>query len=234
MFAALLLVPVLSWIFLKTPLCNVQKICVYGIKYGYPEDVLLESGIEEGINIFSDMSAFERSLGDHPLVREAQILRRPPRALFIKIDEREPFAYLNQGKPVLVSKDGTFLPQDRIAVELDLPLITVIKDENEQLVATSEGLRFLSRLRDDAPALYTHVSELVMREGRPEALYLRTPPTRVLLDLRFTRVSLNLLVGVLASLENEEGFFEVDLRFKDQAVVRSFGGKATQSLCKTI
>jgi len=232
--AVIVWIPVLSWIFLTTSLCDVQRISVYGIRYGYPEDVLMESGIEEGINIFSDMTAFEKSLRDHPLVQEAKIERRPPRALFIKVREREPFAYLKQAKPVLVSRDGTVLPEDRIAVELDLPLITVIQDEDEYLDMMMEGLRFLSGFRDDAPALYTHISELVVHRGRPEVLYLRTPPTRVLLGPEFTRVSQNLLAGVLASLESDEGFFEVDLRFRDQAVVRSLGEKTSPSLYKTI
>jgi hypothetical protein len=221
-------------VFLKTSVCDVQRISVYGVQYGFPEDLLLESGIEEGINIFSDMSAFEASLGDHPLVSEVWIERRPPRALFIRVEEREPFVYLNGIEPILVARDGTILSRDRIAIELDLPLLTLDNENNEDGGSLLTGLRFLSNIKAHSPALYTHVSELVMRDGRPAFLYLRTPRVRVLLGDSFTLASTNLLVGVLSTLEKSEDFFEVDLRFKGQAVVRSFGVDVSPTLYKAI
>jgi hypothetical protein len=231
---ALVSVPVMSWVFLNTTLCEVQRISIHGIRYGYPEDMLLESGIEAGINVFSSLSSFEESLTRHPLVQEAVIERHPPRSICIKVEEREPFAYLNQLKPVPVCREGKVLPEDRIAVELDLPLLTVEGDEKTSRRGLDEGLSFLSFLMDDSPALYAHVSELVVREGKPVIIYLRTPRARILLGDQFTRVSSNLLSGVLKNLEKVDGFYEVDLRFRDQAVVRQFGEGDQPSIFETI
>jgi hypothetical protein len=220
----------LAWLFLNTSLCGVERINMQGVRYGIPEDMLLESGIKAGVNLFSDLSTFEKSLAKHPLVREVRFERRPPRTLFIRVEERVPFVFLNQAEPVPLSEEGVLLPEDRIAGELDLPLLTLDGDEASRARGQSEGLQFLSHLKIESPALFDRLSELVVINGNPAMLFVRMPRARIQLGERFTRISARLLSSALAGLKGDDGYFEIDLRFRDQAIVRYMGNPGAASL----
>jgi len=226
----ILAVPVLSWVFRNTSLCEVRRITIQGVRYGMPEEMLQTAGITSGMNIFSDLSAFEKSLSNHPLVRKVSFERRPPRSLLIRIEERVPFVFLNRSEPVPLSRDGRMLPEDRIAEDLDLPVLTIEGSEDDFQSGKMSGIRFLSDLEETAPSLYCRISELIVRNGRPALLFTGTPRTRVLLGERFSRISSNLLATALTHLENANGLYEIDLRFKNQAVIRQVGGNGVASL----
>ncbi|MFQ6103107.1 MAG: cell division protein FtsQ/DivIB [Candidatus Glassbacteria bacterium] len=234
LFTAAMSAGALSWVFLNTSLCEVQRIHIHGVNFGYPEDLLLESGIEAGINIFSNLSRYEHLLSAHPLVVEAHIDRHPPRTLSVRVEEREPFAFIKLTKPVPVSRNGILLPEDRIAVELDLPLLTIEGGGGVSQGAVMKGLGFLSRLEAASPALFNLVSELLVKDSVPSILYLRSPKARVLLGDRFTLLSSRLLTGVLTELGRDDGFYEIDLRFNNQAVVRQLGEDGKHSLYDSI
>jgi cell division septal protein FtsQ len=221
--AGFLLLGGLFWAFTGTSLCEIRRISIHGVKYGIPEDLLLESGIQRGVNIFSDLGAFELALRGHPLIKEAHFERKPPQALSIHVEEREPFVLLKTKRPIPMSLDGVIIPEERIGVDLDLPLLTIEGALGNFKNSVNAGLSFLSDLRDQAPYLLPLVSELVVRDGEPAAMYLRFPRARVLIGSRFTRISCGLLVGVIKTLGKEEGFFEIDLRFPNQAVLRMIG-----------
>lgn len=223
--------PVLVFIFLTTSLCEVQRISIHGVRYGSPEDLMVEAGIERGVNIFSDLTSFEESLRHHPLVRDVHFERRPPRSILIRLEEREPFAILAAKRPVPVARDGTTLPRERIAVDLDLPLLTVRgveEGEEEYGKKVREGLAYLASIEKDAPELAAHVSELVVGERGPETLYLRTPRARVLLGGEWNGIVSGLLRGVAGNLEPTQGLYEIDLRFARQAIVRERVGGGEQ------
>ena len=226
----ILAIPILSWVFRNTSLCEVRRITIQGVRYGMPEEMLQTAGITTGMNLFSDLSALEKSLSTHPLVRDVSFERRPPRSLFIRIEEREPFVFLSRQEPVPLSRDGRILPEDRIARDLDLPLLTIEGSEGDFQSGQTAGIRFLSHLEESVPSLLARVSELIVKDGRPALLFIGNPRTRVVLGEQFSRIHSNLLTSALTNLENAHGFYEIDLRFKNQAVVRQIGGKSIESL----
>jgi cell division protein FtsQ len=209
----------------------VQRISIHGVRYGSPEDLMVEAGIDRGVNIFSDLTAFEESLRQHPLVRDVHFERRPPRSILIRVEEREPFAILAAKRPVPVARDGTTLPRERIAVDLDVPLLTVRgleEGEEPDRERVRDGLAYLASIKRDTPELAAHVSELVVGEGGPEVLYLRTPRARVILGGEWNEIVSGLLSGVAGHLEPTQGLYEIDLRFARQAIVRERVGEGEQ------
>lgn len=208
------------WAFTRTSLCGIQRISIHGVKYGIPEDMLSESGIRRGVNIFSDLSGFQSALESHPLIMRACFERRPPRALSISIEEREPFVLLKTKRPIPMSLDGVVIPMERIGIDLDLPLLTIEGALGNFKMSVDAGLAFLGGMRDSAASLFPLVSELVVRDGKPTLMYLRFPRARVLVGNNLSRSACGLLAGVVKALGKEEGFFEIDLRFHDQAILR--------------
>jgi hypothetical protein len=225
--AGVLLLGGLAWVFTCTSLCGIERINIHGVKYGVPEDMLLESGIKRGVNIFSDLGGFERALRAHPLVKSARFERKPPRALSIHIEEREPFVLLKTKRPVPLSIDGLIVPSERIGVELELPLLTIEGEIGGFRSSVDAGLHFLSEMRNEAPCLLPLVSELVVRDGEPVEMYLRSPRARVLIGSGSLKPACGLLLGVVKVLAKEEGFFEIDLRFRNQAVLRILGDEGS-------
>jgi hypothetical protein len=221
-------VPVLAFLFLSTSLCEVQRISIHGVRYGSPEDLMVEAGIEEGVNIFSDLTSFEESLREQPLVREAHFERRPPHSILISVEEREPFAILAMKRTVPVTRDGVLIPREQIAVDLDLPLLTLTGLDGEGTAVFEdrmrEGLALLAAMERDTPELEAQVSELVVDDQGPSVLYLRSPRARVVLGKEWNPVVSGLLSGVVGCLEPTAGVYEIDLRFARQAVVRERGG----------
>ena len=106
------------------------------------EELLAETGLTEGINIFSiDLAAIEKTLREVPMAEEVRIERILPDRLVIKVTSRTPVAWIASGKEVadpstspdslLVDSGGLLMRPRRIQPEhLHLPVIYGVQSDN--------------------------------------------------------------------------------------------------------
>ncbi len=108
------------------------------------EEVLSETGLREGTNIFSiDLSAIEKTLRDVPMVADVRIERILPDRLVINVTARTPVGWIASGTDVadpttspdslLVDAAGLLMRPRRIQPEhLHLPIIYGVQSDNIQ------------------------------------------------------------------------------------------------------
>lgn len=119
------------------------------------EEALSETGLSEGVNIFSiDLHAVEKALRAEAMVKEVRIERALPDRLTVTITSRDPVAWVAaagetgdpsaSGDAMLTDEDGVLVKPRRLSPEyLHLPAIYGVKTDNIRLGAPleSEDLR---------------------------------------------------------------------------------------------
>lgn len=180
-----------------------------------------------------DLMSVKRRIEANPVVREAVLRRNPPSTLEIEIRERTPIAVLlNVGaRDWLIDADGYILPSVP-SVSIDaLPVLTGAT--NLQRVAPGQHLknrRLLQVLRllqqmHDADAEILHLFSEASLDGRNDVtLYTLEAGVPVLVDpsARITDVIkiFRAYWEDVAMQHDVRGLEYIDLRFKEQVVVR--------------
>ena len=211
--------PSLPWVAdaLRGPRFQLRSVELIGLRRVSAPELLARVPIRAGIPLIDvDVAAIAASVEEHPRVAHCRALRIPPNRLLIQIEEREPVALLGEDEAIdlegkrfrLAEGDAERLPRLRGAVETALPLLRAARERGlklRRLEAKGAGdVRFL-------PA----ESDVWVRVG--------AEPGPSLDDwLRLSRTG----------LVRRYGAREVDLRFRDSAVLRAFsnrGGKDGQT-----
>ena len=208
----------------QSDLFSLEQISVEGNWLLTRKEVVNQSGLETGGNLFeADLSAATVGLESHPMIRNALLMRRPPVGLEIWIEERRPLALISTPEGLLGIDEGatTFpLPQ----VPLDLPTVTGIeaRGETEQTEVLKNLTAFLKDLEATAPVFLNEVSE-IHAESSLEARVL-TVGDGLELRMRFEDAEVqvqNFTAYVTAERLLDEHPAYVDLRFRDQVIVRN-------------
>jgi len=106
-FWALLLVLITFYLFVNSPFFALQQVEVQGNEQVDEQVVLELAGIAHGENIWRvDALKVAQKVEVHPLIKKAELTRRLPGEITIKITEREPFA-------LVAAADGGFWEIDR-------------------------------------------------------------------------------------------------------------------------
>lgn len=207
-----------------------RRVEVSGTRLLAPHEVLAASGVRIGAGVWTDPAAWEAALRRHPVVADAEVTRRLPNTLRIRVTEKRPAALVQAGTLRPVTADGQVLPVDPARVPLDLPLLRapVQPDARGRISAgpVRAVLAETGRLGELDPVLMAHVSEV-----RPEAsgalrLVLSTPAAEVLIPAGADDARLVRLRAALADLErrvpadSSRRRIRVDARWEDQIVVR--------------
>jgi len=195
---------------------------VAGTRVLEEEQVLAAAAISPFVSVFDDLTAMERRLEQHPLIRHAHITTVLPSTLVFTIEERTPVAFV--ASPVLepVDRDGQVLPLDPVEHRLDLP---VLMRAGGGAALTPSELRILARevdrLATDDPTFLAAVSEMAIDErGDATALLSGDLLLRFRPPLSHRRLRDGLTVLEDADLRHPDQTASVlDLRFEDQVVV---------------
>jgi cell division protein FtsQ len=112
-----------------SPRFQLQALEVNGLRVLAGREILAASGLQVGDNVFmTDLAQVRGNLEALPWVRAAEIHRRPPDRLVVRILERRRVAWVDLGKVYGVDVDCVVLPGRREGVEsvreLDLPVIS--------------------------------------------------------------------------------------------------------------
>lgn len=212
------------------PIFYVKNI-VFENNYIIPSNILLEFiGVSDRKSL-SNLSAeiiIDR-IEKHPYVKKAEGVFIDSTTLKITLHEVEPFILMvtNSGNYVL-TKDKRIIPEDIRLKIIDLPLLTIsgtlnaARKLNQKLIDNS--FETFSNIQKTDVALLEIVSELNIDDNLNMILYLTKPKGKILLGKSFDKRKALYLSEFWRKiiLHNSDVNYEyIDLRFKDQIVVKS-------------
>jgi len=166
---------------------TVQEVSISDTEWVDKQDILARAAIAPGSNIWMvDLDTIRANLVAHPVIREAQVQRVPPRRIHLTIEERLPVAYIhnkNNGLMFGLDKDSVVLPPvDPELIEANaaqkefshllshpvisglpsLPLEPGAKIESDSL---QNSIKLIEALRLSAPGFYGELAEAQWHEN---------------------------------------------------------------------
>jgi len=222
------LLAMLPWGELRARVLVVGRVRVGGLRYLDAERVRRRSGLAAGQDLISlDLARARQLVLMEPRVKQARVRRAGLRDVEIRVEERVPAMLVAHGEPWEIDATGVLLEPLEQGEVADVPLLSG-PDFSEQRPGTQvqtvdvrRGLAWTAVLSDNALRLAGQVSEVDVSDAGLTRLVLLNG-VRVLAPAwpNGTR-QLSGLRATLADLA-AKGMTprEVDVRFKDQIVVR--------------
>lgn len=208
------------------------RVEVAGARLLAPHEVLAASGVRIGDNVWTDPEGWEAALRRHPVIAEAEVTRRLPATLRIRVTEKRPAALVQAGVLRPVTAEGEVLPVDPARAAVDLPLLQARVGRGGAArigdPAARGALAEAGRLADLDPALMARVSEVRPGEKGETLLRLADPAADVVVPAGIDEPRLARLRAALADVARRVGAADsakpgrarIDARFEDQVVVR--------------
>ncbi|SHF49556.1 cell division protein FtsQ/DivIB [Ornithinibacillus halophilus] len=133
-------------VYLQTPLSHIKTITVNGNSFMSEEQVLTQSEISIGKNIWMvDLEASSNKLTENPIIKKVEVSRNLPWGITIEVLEHEHVAYFerdNQYYPLL--SNGTIISTNEISTPDGYAPIMINFTEDEYLYRMTEELNLLS------------------------------------------------------------------------------------------
>lgn len=108
----------------------IRSVEISGNKLIPESEVVSYSGLAIGDGLYSfNAGAVADHLGQHPLVGQASIIRRPPHQVRILLKEEKPLAYVALGRLYAVNAKGELFARAEALGGLALPVITGLEPE---------------------------------------------------------------------------------------------------------
>jgi cell division protein FtsQ len=127
---------------------RVRRIDLVGARYVTGEQVAEALKLKSGASVFDDLTPLQKRALAIPGVHRAEVSRRWPGTIVVRIEEAEPVA-LTPRKTALALMDGggRVLPFDPTRAPADLPVS----------VADARAARLIARIKDAEPALFRRI-----------------------------------------------------------------------------
>lgn len=193
---------------------RVRQVEVRGARYASPDEIVSRLGVDSTASVWDDAGPLESRVRRLPAVRDVRIERKLPGTLVVEVTENPPVAYVQSGGQLAaVDARGNTLRLDPTMVNVDLPVLRT---------RDTSALRVLGEVREALPALYARIGDVHRGEAGGIVLQLNEPPGRVVLAPANVSVArLFDVIPVEADLRRRAlPAREIDLRFRDQVVVR--------------
>jgi cell division protein FtsQ len=228
LLAVLALLPLVPWQGLRSRLARVSEVRVEGAHYLDAARVLQLAGLAVGQDLFSlDFARARQALLLEPRVASAEVSRRLPRGVRVRIVERQPVLLVSHGVPWEIDSAGVLLPPLQRGVVADVPLLVgpqfagMPAGMHVDLPEVRRGLAWVRALSARELQLAGQVSEVDVTDPSVTGLTM-LDGTRVLAPGWPPDTSrLSALRVVLADLKARGTTAgEVDLRFENQVIVR--------------
>lgn len=220
---------VVAWL-LTAPRFAVTTIDVEGASRVPAERVRTAAAVAAGTNLWRiDPAAIIERVEAVPEVRRAEVIRRYPNRLTVRVEERRPFTLVHAGRLHWLDEEGRVLREAREAVVPPVPVVSGLDEAELVSIRTAPGPRardaitLIRVLLRSGSALTAQISEIDMSRGEGPVLYtvdgLEVRLGREDWDERLAR-----LEGVLAEVARDgQGVRTIDLRFRNQVVLTKGG-----------
>lgn len=222
------LVSVLPWGELRARFMVLQRVEVRGVRYLEPGAVRARSGLAAGQDLLDlDLDAARDRVLAETRVKECRIRRTWLRGVRIEVQERLPVLVVSHGEPWELDAEGVLLAPLQEGAVADVPVLAGVDLERVRPGVRSDsprvqrGLAWATVLSDNALGLGGQVSEVDVSSDRVTRLVLLNGVRVVGPLLPNGARQLSGLRATLLDLANK-GMTprEIDVRFKDQVVVR--------------
>jgi cell division septal protein FtsQ len=231
LLTALLHVP---WGALRGRFARLTDVRVEGARYLEASRVARAAGLARGQDLFSiDLARARQALLLEPRVAAAEVARRLPRGVRVRIVEREPVLLVDHGVPWEIDSAGVLLPPLETGVVADLPLLVGPRFQGlpggvqVRRGPVQRGLAWVRALSARELQLAGQLSEVDVSDPGRTGLTL-LDGTRVLAGAWPPDTQrLSALRVVIADLRQRgTAASEVDLRYDNQVIVRPFATAA--------
>lgn len=207
-----------------SPYFRVDRVEITGLSYLTRDEVRAAAGVDGATSVWAREARLLGGLVAHPMVESARVTRDLPRTLLFEIEEAEPVGLVALPLVMAVDRHGNFLEIDPGEPVLDLPVLRVASERAAALWGARLLAREVARMAEVAPELFAVVSEAQLDDDEvtlllgDSALRLRYHPPITEVRLRDAIIAMNDAAERFPGNEPRE----VDLRFTDQVVVRSW------------
>jgi cell division septal protein FtsQ len=209
------------------PIFYVREVVVEGARYLDTEQVCNLADIEMGVNIFNlDLAKVSQTLESEFTAEKFNIYRRLPYTVVIGIHERKPVALLNMKELVGVDSEGVPLPHIGADMIESLPIITGIKTVTSLSDSTTRdrllsGLHMLDRISEDAPAVYSRISEVDVTSMAELGISLVDNGLQVIIGPRDWKQKIPSLDRIINEVTwRRKDVKAVDIRFGDKVIIK--------------
>ena len=206
---------------------RIDEVEVRGLRFLTEDSIVSQLQLSTESSVWGDTDAWAERVASHPMVRSAQVDRKIPNGLLVRVEERRPIALAPTPTLEPVDVDGRRLPIDPARYRLDLPILASSHTPPEGSQLFPEDVRSLAaeidRLMNVDAEFVQRVStlswddrgSLVAHMSGPEVLFLFRPGTS---ESRLREGEAALTDALARAPSNVPAI--VDLRFADQVVVR--------------
>lgn len=208
----------------------IDEIRVVGTEVSRPEVLIAEAGLagRDGMYLWSRLDRYVEHVLRDPVIAEARFERRLPNRVTLYVVERRPVALLRLDRLAPVDVNGRVLPISAFHGAWDVPVMTsgwdaaeALEEGHVRVGAIRRALSWLGDVERELPLLYGEISTVELTDGGTIELRLAGPECVVTLDEDTPFEKLGLVDDVLRDLDRRgESYFQIDLRFADQIVVR--------------
>ncbi len=217
----------LSVVLERSSLFAIERIEQQGCKRLTLEVLCAYSGIGQGQNLLAlESEAVSRRLESHSWIRRASVVKRFPRQLLLKLQEREPEAMIKIRKAMYYLDDeGVVFHRLSAGDRLDLPVITGLENYKGtlgRLGETREMRKVLSLLRVlDGRTVLGRTSEISVDALKGLVFYLEAFPVPMQIGWDHYFEKRDRLEKIFSEIMTEvKEITAVDLRFADQIVLQ--------------
>jgi len=215
---------------LTAPRFAIAGVEVRGVSRVSAERVVEAAGIPARANIFRiDPATVTARLQTVPEILRADVIRELPNRVTILVEERRPFTLVSNGTLHWLDEEGRLLGEEPHAVAPNVPVISGLNEAELAALRTEPGpkaraaLTLIRSLLRSGSALVGEISEIDM-SGREGPVLYTVDGIEVRLGAEEWEERLARLAGVLAQIgRTGEGVTAIDLRFRDQVVLRKGG-----------
>jgi cell division septal protein FtsQ len=164
-----------------------------------------------------------------PEIRRADVVRELPNRVAIVVEERRPFTLVHAARLHWLDEEGRLLGEERQAVATEVPVISGLSEDELATMRTAPGPRaraaiaLIRALLRTGSTLAGEISEIDMSRAEGPVLY-TVDGVEVRLGAEEWEERLARLEGVLTQVATEH-VHAVDLRFRDQVVLRRASGR---------
>ena len=218
-----------GYYFAQSPVFNIQKINVTGIKQVGQTRVVELSGLTTGVNIFAANTRWaKRFLLFDPMIKDATIKRKLPSTIEIIVEERIPVAVIQYHDFFLqVDANAAVLAKSGSLGTLVLPLLSGIEDIQGNLQAgdainsaqLKAGLAMISQMSADALA---DIGEIHVKDTQKIKLYTTAGIEGRFGDSKNFAEKFNIFLQIIGEQEKNnklENIQYIDVSLKEKPVI---------------
>ena len=207
---------------------KLEKILVNGNRYVSKNEILALAKIENSRNIFKvNIKELERKIAMNSQFSKVEVERVFPSSLLIKVNEREPVAFIGEDKRLETDKDGVIFPAFKHSF-YDKKLYTVAGASiniNELGKKCSEGdlgevLRIIEQIKSSKSPYVNEITRINASALKDLELVAENSGVIYKIGLGNWDEKFDRLDNILKKLKDERtNILYIDLRFRDEAVV---------------